>query len=190
MGQVTDLNKSGTNLTIEIATDIAADLKVDQSVAHNGVCLTVTSVNKTTNTHQVTAISETLSKTNLGALQVGSRVNIERCLLVGARLDGHFVQGHVDTVAKVEAIVPQDGSWEITLSYPQQFAHLLVEKGSACLNGISLTVFGLHSSTFKVAIIPYTWEHTNISDWQVGTSVNIEFDIMGKYLDRWRGLVQ
>lgn len=189
-GQVLGIVKDGSNITFDIQTPLAAELKVDQSVAHNGVCLTVTAIDLSNGTHQVTAIAETLAKTNLGLLAEGDAVNVERCLQVGARLDGHFVQGHVDTVGTVKSIEPKAGSWEITISYPSQFAHLVVEKGSICLNGISLTIFGITNDTFKVAIIPYTWDHTNISSWQVGSTINIEFDIMGKYLARWRSLEQ
>jgi riboflavin synthase len=187
-GAVLGIHQSGTNYTFTVQSPLASELKVDQSLAHNGVCLTVVSIDTASGTHQVTAISETLSKTNLGQLQVGSVLNLERCLVVGARLDGHFVQGHVDGTATVTRILDQEGSWEITLQIDPAYGHLVVEKGSICLNGISLTVFGLGPDTIKVAIIPYTWEHTDIHSWHVGSKVNIEFDILGKYLDRWKVL--
>lgn len=186
MGTIVGIDALGTNLTFTVQSAVGPELKVDQSVAHNGVCLTVTSVQG--NEHTVTAIAETLQKTNLGTWQVGSVVNIERCLSAQGRFDGHFVQGHVDTTVEVLSVEDQNGSWLITLSLPTEYAHLVIEKGSVCLNGISLTAFGVTDTSFQVAIIPYTWQHTNIHTWAAGTVVNVEWDIMGKYLERWRTL--
>jgi riboflavin synthase len=165
---------------------LADKLKVEQSLAHNGVCLTVEAIDQ--NKHQVTAIAETLKKTSLNTWQVGTILNLERCLEVGGRLDGHFVQGHTDAVATVLQLEEKEGSWEFLIGFDPTFASLIVEKGSICLDGISLTLFDVTLQTFKVAIIPYTWANTNIQSWQVGSSINIEFDILGKYLLRWNSL--
>ncbi|MCB0736797.1 MAG: riboflavin synthase [Bacteroidetes bacterium] len=186
LGTVVHISTSGTNSTFVIESPISAELKVDQSIAHNGVCLTVEKVEN--NEHTVTAILETLQKTNLGQLQVGQRVNLERCMMMNGRLDGHIVQGHVDSVGTIKNIESQDGSFLITTSFNREYAHLLVEKGSICLNGISLTVFGVTESQFQVAIIPYTWQHTNLQSLEVGSTVNLEFDIVGKYVARMNQL--
>ena len=185
-GTVVAVGQTGTNSTFTIESSLSHTLKTDQSVSHNGVCLTVENV--ANGTHTVTAIAETLSKTNLGHWQAGTTVNLERCVPMNGRLDGHLVQGHVDATATCESVSNQDGSWLFTFSYPQQFAHLIIEKGSICLNGISLTVFNLVDNRFSVAIIPYTFAHTNMQHLQAGHTVNIEFDMVGKYLARWKEL--
>ena len=181
-GIVTDIISTGTNKTFWIASPISADLKVDQSVAHSGVCLTVEKVEN--GQHQLTAIEETLHKTNLNTWKAGTFVNIERCLTMNGRLDGHIVQGHVDAVATCLQVADKDGSWEYIFSFDSKFASLVIEKGSIAINGTSLTVFNVTGNTFTVAIIPYTYEHTNIHQVTVGSRVNIEFDIIGKYVAR------
>lgn len=181
-GTVTHIQSSGTNKTFTISSPISTELKVDQSVSHNGVCLTVESV--TGNTHTVTAIAETLSKSNLGRWEVGNLVNLERCMQMNGRLDGHIVQGHVDATATCINRDDKDGSWEYRFSFPAAFAALVIEKGSISLNGISLTVFDVSDTAFSVAIIPYTYEHTNMQQVFPGHTVNIEFDIVGKYIQR------
>ncbi|MCA0381957.1 MAG: riboflavin synthase [Bacteroidetes bacterium] len=185
-GTVVAVSQSGSNRTFTIASSLSETLKTDQSVSHNGVCLTVETV--ADGQHTVTAIAETLSKTNLGHWQAGTAVNIERCVPMNGRLDGHLVQGHVDSTASCLFVENQDGSWLYTFEYPKLFAHLIIEKGSICLNGISLTVFNLVDNRFSVAIIPYTFEHTNMQFLQAGQKVNIEFDMVGKYLARWKEL--
>lgn len=181
-GKVTAIEANGSNKTFWISSPISLELKVDQSVSHNGVCLTVEEIRE--GNHRVTAIAETLEKTNLGSWQNGDTVNIERCLLLNARLDGHMVQGHVDTTAVCTEIKTLAGSWEFKFQFPSQFASLLVEKGSISLNGISLTVFDVGQDHFRVAIIPYTYEHSNMSVLKQGDFVNLEFDIIGKYVLR------
>ncbi len=175
------LSQEGSNIHFWFNSNISDSLKIDQSVAHNGVCLTVVELKP--GMHKVTAIGETLKKTNLGTLQVNDLVNIERCMSANGRFDGHIVQGHVDGLATCKAIDDCNGSWELTfeLSSLDQ-ALLIVEKGSICINGISLTVVNCEHLNFKVAIIPYTWQHTNLSNLTIGVSVNIEFDILGKYI--------
>ena len=176
------VDSKGTNKTFTIQSDISPELKVDQSLAHNGVCLTVESISG--NIHTVTAIEETLRKTNLGLVNEGDIVNLERCMLMNGRLDGHIVQGHVDTTATCINKQQLEGSWEFVFQFPEQFAYLIIEKGSVCLNGISLTCFNVTENSFTVAIIPYTFEHTNIKQIEKGSVVNIEFDIIGKYIAR------
>ena len=182
IGEIVALQTAGGNLNITVRSTIGNELKIDQSVAHNGVCLTI--VNVEDNKHFVTAISETLLKSNLDNLKIGDFINLERCLKIGDRLDGHMVQGHVDGKANLIAITSADGSYVMTFKIDIAFGKLIVEKGSICLNGISLTLFGVGERTFSVAIIPYTWEHTNLKMLQVGDAVNIEFDIIGKYIAR------
>ncbi|MBK9455827.1 MAG: riboflavin synthase [Bacteroidetes bacterium] len=182
VGEVVDLHREAGNLFITMNSAIGNELTVDQSVAHNGVCLTVVKTHQTQ--HVVTAIEETLSKTNLGNLHIGDLVNLERCLQMGGRLDGHIVQGHVDGKAKLLAVLEQNGSYVLTFEIDAQFRNLIVEKGSICLNGISLTLINVTDNTFAVAIIPYTWEHTNIQTLKIGDDVNVEFDIIGKYVNR------
>lgn len=182
LGEVREVRKEGDNVHFVIASPFSAELKVDQSVAHNGVCLTVVRVEG--NTHTVTAIAETLIKSNLGSLQVGDRVNLERCMPMNGRLDGHIVQGHVDQTAVCTAVRPLDGSWEYTFRYDHSTGNVTVEKGSICINGISLTVFNSDEDSFSVAIIPYTFQHTNMQFLRQGDTVNLEFDIIGKYVAR------
>lgn len=181
-GKIKNIEPQGTNISFWIESTLAAELKIDQSLSHNGVCLTVEAVDK--NQHKVTAIAETLEKTTLGSLQIDSTVNLERCMTLNGRLDGHIVQGHVDTVAECIDIMEKGGSWQLEFRIPEKFSSLIIEKGSISLNGISLTIFDITRSTFKVAIIPYTYHHTNISTIQKGQEVNIEFDLIGKYVFR------
>jgi riboflavin synthase len=182
LGTVKEISTQGTNKTFWIQSPLSHEFKVDQSIAHNGVCLTVEEVSN--DHHRVTAVSETLQKTTLNQWQVGSLINLERSLLPSSRLDGHFVQGHVDTTGTLEKIDPQDGSWELTFSFSKQFAPLIIEKGSISINGISLTAFKVKKSSFRVAIIPYTWHHTNLHILKEEDGVNLEFDMIGKYIIR------
>jgi riboflavin synthase len=182
LGEVRRMVREQRNVHITIASSISSELKIDQSVSHDGACLTVVGLED--GTHTVTAIDETLQRTNLGQWAVGHRVNLERCLPLGGRLDGHMVQGHVDDCVRCISIVEAGGSWRITFQYQPTAERLLVDKGSVCLNGISLTVVEPTAEQFSVAIIPYTWEHTNLSGLQVGDTVNIEFDMIGKYIAR------
>lgn len=179
---VSDIIRSGSNMDIWVSSAITPELKIDQSVAHNGVCLTVVEISG--DRYRVTAVEETLNKTNLNTWKQGDIINLERCLMVGSRLDGHFVQGHVDTVATCIKKETLEGSWLFQFRFPSQFAHLVIEKGSACINGVSLTVFNVTNDTFTVTIIPYTYQHTNFSQVEAGTQVNIEFDVLGKYMLR------
>ena len=181
-GIVKKVIKKGTNKTFWIKSPISSKLKVDQSVAHDGVCLTVEEIKN--DRHRVTAIAETLVKTNLDDWNEGIQVNLERCLKINGRLDGHFVQGHVDTTALCIAKKEKDGSREYRFEFPSAFDSLIIEKGSITLNGISLTAFNVGPTSFDVAIIPYTFKHTNMNLVNVGQKVNIEFDILGKYINR------
>jgi len=185
-GKVVGLSSNGQNKTFNISSSISSQLKVDQSVAHSGVCLTVESLDN--NSHTVTAIEETLKKTSLNNWQVGTIVNIERCMLMNGRLDGHIVQGHVDDVAVCTSKIDRDGSWEYTFTFHEKFAHLVIEKGSICINGISLTCFNITRNSLQVAIVPYTYLHTNMQHIEEGTTVNIEFDVLGKYISRMQEL--
>jgi riboflavin synthase len=182
LGKVTALEREQGNLHITVESDIGAELKIDQSVAHNGVCLTV--VGQAAGKHRVTAIEETLRKSNIGELKAGDLVNLERCMQIGGRLDGHIVQGHVDQTAVCTGLNELDGSWEYTFEYDASTGNVTVEKGSVCVNGISLTVVNSKTNSFSVAIIPYTYEHTNLQQVAVGSKVNLEFDIIGKYVAR------
>lgn len=182
LGTVQAIEKKGTNAFFTIASPISGGLKIDQSLSHNGACLTVVALSE--GAHHVVTVDETLRRTNLGAWQPGALVNLERCLQMGGRLDGHLVQGHVDTLAECLAVEDLGGSWRFRFRYPAEHAHLLVDKGSVCLNGVSLTVVEPRGDEFSVAIIPYTWEHTNFKTLRPGHTVNIEFDIIGKYLAR------
>src|ERR1700761_4093162 len=182
LGNITDLQREQGNLHIRVESAISNELKIDQSVAHNGVCLTVVAV--ADGSHTVTAIEETLNKTSIGQLQTGDLVNLERCMQMNARLDGHIVQGHVDQTATCTAFIELDGSWEYTFEYDQSIGNVTVEKGSICVNGISLTVVNSKQNSFSVAIIPYTFEHTNLQQVRGGSIVNLEFDIIGKYVAR------
>ena len=179
IGEVVSLQKEAENLHISMRSPITQELKIDQSVAHNGVCLTVVAIEG--DIYTVTVIQESLQKTNLGDLQVGDQVNIERCMKLGDRLDGHLVQGHVDQTAECIQIVELEGSWYFTFSH-ENLGNITVEKGSVCVNGVSLTVVNSQVDSFSVAIIPYTYNHTNFHDFKLGTKVNLEFDILGKYL--------
>ncbi|MDQ1141958.1 riboflavin synthase [Pedobacter agri] len=185
LGEVKAIKNDHTNVHFTISSAISHELKIDQSVAHNGVCLTVVALNN--DTHTVTAIDETLKKTNLGDLKVGSKINLERCMQMNARLDGHIVQGHVDQTAVCIKREELDGSWEYRFKYDASAGNVTVEKGSACVNGISLTVVNSQADEFSVFIIPYTFEHTNLHQVQVGDTVNLEFDIIGKYVARLMG---
>lgn len=185
LGKVKAIKTENTNIHFTISSAISNELKVDQSVAHNGVCLTVVALSD--DSHTVTAIDETLSKTSLGNLKVGSKVNLERCMQMNGRLDGHIVQGHVDQTAKCVKREELDGSWEYRFKYDASLGNVTVEKGSVCVNGTSLTVVNSQSDEFSVFIIPYTFEHTNLHEVEVGDTVNIEFDIIGKYVARLVG---
>ena len=182
MGIIKNIILDGSNKTFWIESYISKELNIDQSVSHSGVCMTVEQVVE--NSHKVTAIEETLLKSNLGSLKNGDIVNLERSLRLDSRLDGHFVQGHVDTTAKCIGRQKKEGSWEYEFSFSKKFADLVIEKGSISVNGISLTAFEVKKKSFKVAIIPYTYEHTNINTVKKGDSVNIEFDLIGKYILR------
>ncbi|HWK56422.1 MAG TPA: riboflavin synthase [Parapedobacter sp.] len=182
LGTVSHLRQEAGNLHITVASTLSDELKIDQSVSHNGVCLTVVALSP--GEHTVTAIAETLQKSNLGALQVGSLVNLERCTKVGDRLDGHIVQGHVDQTAQCVSIDDQQGSWLYTFRFDRSQGNITVEKGSITVNGISLTVVDSQVDQFSVAIIPYTFEHTNLNQVNVGNTVNLEFDVIGKYVAR------
>lgn len=185
LGEVKNIVKEETNIHFTIQSALSQELKIDQSVAHNGVCLTVVALNE--NTHTVTAIEETLNKTALGNLKIGSKVNLERCMQMNARLDGHIVQGHVDQTATCILVKELNGSWEYRFSYDASLGNVTVEKGSICVNGISLTVVNSTKNEFSVFIIPYTFEHTNLHQVNVGDTVNLEFDIIGKYVARLMG---
>lgn len=182
LGTVVSLEKSGTNISFWIASPISVELKIDQSVSHEGVCLTVDAL--ADGRHRVTAIEETLTKTNLGSWQSGTIVNLERCMVMNGRLDGHIVQGHVDCTATCIHKLEKEGSWEFTFQIPPAFAHLIIEKGSVAVNGTSLTCFNVGNDRLSVAIIPYTYTHTSIRQIAAGSVVNIEFDILGKYIER------
>jgi len=181
-GELTAIHKEQSNLHLTVKTAFTNELKIDQSIAHNGICLTVVGIQN--DTYTVTAIAETLLKTNLGELHVGDIVNLERCLKVGDRLDGHIVQGHVDQTAICSSVTETNGSWTFTFEYDASKNNVTVEKGSVCVNGVSLTVVNSKDHSFSVCIIPYTFEHTNFKTIQQGSIVNIEFDILGKYISR------
>ena len=182
-GKIVNIKKDGSNLQFFIESGISSELKIDQSVAHNGVCLTVEDIKK--DFYQVTAIEETLKKTNLGKLQIGDSLNLERSLTLQTRIDGHMVQGHVDSTGLCISKEFKEGSWEFGFRYPAENFSLLVEKGSICVNGVSLTAFNCKEDHFNVAIIPYTFQHTTFEFLNAGDTVNLEFDILGKYIQRW-----
>jgi riboflavin synthase len=184
-GVLSTISGSGTNKTFQIISSLSPELKVDQSLSHDGVCLTVESV--TEHTYQVTAIEETLSKTILYEWRPGSRINLERCLLFNGRLDGHLVQGHVDSPGTCIRRENLAGSWVFRFEFPESFRNLIIEKGSVAVNGISLTCFNVTNNAFSVAIIPYTYDNTNIRDLFPQSLVNIEFDLIGKYVERMMG---
>ena len=183
LGQITAIQKEGENIHFTVKSPFTNELKVDQSVAHNGTCLTVVSINN--DEYTVTAILETLEKTNLGEWKVGTKVNLERCMQMNGRLDGHIVQGHVDTTATCKNIEDQNGSWKFTFNYLTE--QVTVEKGSITVNGVSLTVVDSKDRQFSVCIIPYTYEHTNFHQLKLGDKINLEFDIIGKYVARLMG---
>ncbi|SEB61121.1 riboflavin synthase alpha chain [Maribacter dokdonensis] len=180
LGKVTALEPKGGNLDITIASSLTPELKIDQSVAHNGVCLTVVSLTDTTYT--VTAIAETLNKTNLDTLKINDTVNLERAMILGSRLDGHIVQGHVDQTGECTSVREDSGSWIFSFTYDAATGNPTIEKGSITIDGTSLTVVNSGKNTFEVAIIPYTYEHTRFNTYQPGTIVNLEFDVIGKYV--------
>jgi len=185
LGKVTTIREENTNKHFTIHSDITPELKIDQSVSHNGVCLTVVGIRD--QEYTVTAISETLQKTNLNSLKPGDLVNLERCMPANGRFDGHVVQGHVDQVATCLNVQDQNGSWLYTFEYNNSSGNITVEKGSVCVNGISLTVVNSQDNQFSVAIIPYTYEHTNLKNVTPGSTVNLEFDIIGKYVAKLLG---
>ncbi|VAW49213.1 Riboflavin synthase eubacterial/eukaryotic [hydrothermal vent metagenome] len=180
-GTISSIETEGGNVHFFVKSEIASELKVDQSVAHNGVCLTVVGINE--DTYKVTAINETLKKTNLGKLKPSDKVNLERSMASQGRFDGHVVQGHVDQVAICNSVTEQEGSYVFRFNVPGG-TNLIVEKGSICINGVSLTCFNVTGNSFEVAIIPFTFEHTNINQVKEGVAVNIEFDILGKYVQK------
>ena len=182
LGKVKSVEKDRLNVHFTIESPISGELKIDQSVSHDGVCLTV--VGLADGCHTVTAVDETLRRTSLGAWTAGKSINLERCLPMGGRLDGHIVQGHVDTTALVTEVLETGGSWRYTFRYTPTPEHLVVDKGSICINGVSLTVVEPRDDLFSVAIIPFTWEHTNFHALKAGDAVNLEFDIIGKYIAR------
>jgi len=181
-GLVKDVIVNGSNRIFWVESSLSGVLQIDQSIAHNGACLTVDEIGG--GTHRVTAIKETLEKTELNNWKPGTRINLERCLTLQDRLDGHFVQGHVDTVGECIEIKDQGGSWKFSFRFPKKYGELVIEKGSIAINGISLTAFDVKKSKFSVAIIPYTYEHTSIRDLKKGSHVNLEFDLIGKYIQR------
>lgn len=188
LGTITALVKEQENLHITVSSNLTHELKIDQSVAHNGVCLTVVAIKD--DEYTVTAIKETLLKTNLGDWSVGDKVNLERAMKLGDRLDGHIVQGHVDQIGYCKSIQEANGSWYFTFEYDPSLHNVTIEKGSITVNGTSLTVVNSDKNTFSVAIIPYTYEHTNFHTFKEGTKINLEFDVVGKYVTRLYGLHQ
>lgn len=186
LGTIANVHKEKDNLHITVESSFTQDLKVDQSVSHNGICLTVVEINGSCYT--VTAIRETIEKTNIGSWKAGDLVNLERGMQLGARLDGHIVQGHVDQTAVCTAVKEANGSWYFTFEYDNSPGNVTIEKGSITVNGVSLTVVDSGANFFSVAIIPYTHEHTNFNTFEVGTKVNLEFDVVGKYVSRLYGL--
>lgn len=180
LGTITDIKTEKTNIHFTLRSNFTSELQIDQSVAHDGVCLTV--VKKTADSYTVTAISETLAKTNLRNWVVGDRINLERAAKIGDRLDGHIVQGHIDQTGICEAVCEQNGSWYFTFSFDQSLGNILIEKGSITVNGVSLTVVNAQKNSFQVAIIPYTFSHTTFQNIQKATVVNLEFDLIGKYI--------
>ncbi len=198
LGRIRSIERDRSNVHFIVESPISPELKIDQSVSHNGACLTVVGLEaqpstfnlqpSTITAHRVTAVEETLRRTNLGKLETGNLINLERCLPLGGRLDGHIVQGHVDDVAECVEVAETGGSWRFTFRYRPAPEHLLVDKGSVCVNGVSLTVVEPRDDLFSVAIIPYTWEHTNFHTLRPGDAVNLEFDILGKYISRYLAL--
>ena len=185
LGEVIELNIDRENLHITVRSNISKKLKIDQSLAHNGVCLTVVELGE--DSHTITAIKETIDKSNIGDLSLGSKVNLERAMKLGSRLDGHIVQGHVDQIGICTKVDTLEGSWVYTFSYDSSYNNLTIEKGSITINGVSLTVVDSKENSFSVAIIPYTHEHTNFHQIKINDSVNLEFDVIGKYVARLLG---
>jgi len=186
LGIIKDIQKEDENLHITVSSAITNELKIDQSVAHNGVCLTVVAIEN--DTYTVTAIKETIDKTNVGDWNVGNIVNLERAMKLGDRLDGHIVQGHVDQTGVCKSIEETDGSWKFTFEYDKALNNITIEKGSITVNGVSLTVVDSKINEFSVAIIPYTYEHTNFKNFKLGTKINLEFDVIGKYVTKLHSL--
>nr|WP_321221382.1 riboflavin synthase [uncultured Psychroserpens sp.] len=182
LGIVTKLDIEQDNLHLTVKSAITHELKIDQSVAHNGICLTVVAISD--DSYTVTAIKETIDKTNISDLKIGDEINLERAMKLGDRLDGHIVQGHVDQIGICESIVEDNGSWVFTFSYDDTLGNVTIEKGSATVNGVSLTVVNSKKSSFSVAIIPYTYEHTNFKYLKEGSQINLEFDVLGKYIQK------
>ena len=182
LGTLKELRRDQDNLHLTISSAITSELKIDQSVAHNGVCLTVVAIDN--DSYTVTAIRETIEKTNLGDWKTGDLVNLERAMKLGDRLDGHIVQGHVDQIGICKSVENANGSWYYTFEYDEKLNNLTIEKGSITVNGVSLTVVNSKHNQFSVAIIPYTYEHTNFKNFDVGTKINLEFDVIGKYVAR------
>jgi riboflavin synthase len=188
LGKVQELKNENDNLHISVKSSITNELKIDQSVAHNGVCLTVIDIKD--DVYTVTAIRETLEKTNLSDWKTGDLINLERAMLLGSRLDGHIVQGHVDQIGICKSVEQANGSWYYTFNYNPKLSNITIEKGSITVNGVSLTVVNSKENEFSVAIIPYTFEHTNFQNFEVGTKINLEFDVIGKYVSRLFALKQ
>ena len=182
IGEITNKVAEGTNVHLTIESDLAGELKVDQSIAHNGVCLTVTKLHN--DGFEVTAVAETLLKSNLGKVNVGDKLNLERCMKAGGRFDGHIVQGHVDQTGTCTGVSDQEGSWIFDFEFDPKNGNIVVEKGSICVNGVSLTCFNTTENSFSVTIIPYTYEHTNFHELKTGDQVNLEFDVIGKYVKK------
>jgi len=182
VGIITQLKREGTNLHLFVESTISGELKIDQSISHDGVCLTVTRIEN--DGHWVTAIDETLKKSNLGFIVAGDNVNLERCMIANGRFDGHVVQGHVDQTGRIISILEKNGSWLFDVEYDSEPGNITVEKGSICVNGVSLTCFNSRENRFTVAIIPYTFEHTTFGRLKEGDTVNLEFDVIGKYVQR------
>ncbi|OJX49164.1 MAG: riboflavin synthase subunit alpha [Flavobacterium sp. 38-13] len=182
LGTIKDLRKEGENIHITLSSSVTHELKIDQSVSHNGVCLTVVGISN--DQYTVTAIKESIDKTNIGEWKIGDQVNLERAMRLGDRLDGHIVQGHVDQTGTCISIEEADGSWYYTFEYDPKLSNITIEKGSITVNGVSLTVVNSQKNAFSVAIIPYTYEHTNFKNFEVGTKINLEFDVIGKYVSR------
>ena len=182
LGTIQSLKNENDNLHVSVKSAITNELKIDQSVAHNGVCLTVIAIEN--DVYTVTAIAETINKTNLGEWKIGDSLNLERAMMLGSRLDGHIVQGHVDQTGICKNIENANGSWYFTFEYDADLNNITIEKGSITVNGVSLTVVNSKKNEFSVAIIPYTYEHTNFKDFIIGTKINLEFDVIGKYVAR------
>ena len=183
LGEIVDINEELDNIHFIVRSEISPELKIDQSLSHSGVCLTVVDIEK--NCHTVTAVKETLDKSALKNLKKGDFFNLERAMKMGGRLDGHLVQGHVDDIAKCVDVKVNEGSWIFTFSFNEKFKNLIIEKGSICINGVSLTVFNVTNNSFDVTIIPYTYDNTNFNKINIGDIVNIEYDMIGKYLARF-----